>query len=60
MNIPPKFKFFNRKCPYCGTAISYITAFCIDCFTTIVLPEREKQKAAELKAYMKTRKKITP
>lgn len=58
MNIPPGFKFFNRKCPYCGIQISFINAFCVGCFNAVVIPERERQKAALEKNILKAKIKM--
>lgn len=52
MNFPPKFIFFNRKCPYCGAAISFLNSFCVDCFNAVVLPNREREKAVKVEKDM--------
>jgi len=52
MNLPPGLTFFNRKCPFCSVTISFINAYCADCFYVVVLPERERQKAAKLEKDM--------
>jgi len=58
MNIPEKFKFYNRKCPYCGITINFINAACMDCYYTVTIPERKREKEASLKESLLTRKMI--